>query len=126
MREVLGERHRRPLRDQCGSDLEAVVRIDAPRAGPRDRRAVVERQAGCVCEQMAERRAGRACGLVEVDDPLLGCDEHRDRRRELVTDAQGTAAPDRRPTRRRARDADGGVLTGHPSILAQRLHERRD
>ena len=40
----------------------------------------LERQAGGVREQVAHRRAGRAGGLVEVDDPLLRRDEHGDRR----------------------------------------------
>ena len=127
VREVLGERHRRPLGDQRGRDLEAVVRVDAPRAGTRDRRTVVERQARRVREQMAKRRSRRARGFVEVDDPLLRGDEHRDCRRELRhRRPRKPSVPVAHRSLGSARDADCGVLTRPPLDLAQRVHEPRD
>ena len=39
----------------------------------------VEREPRCVGEQVAHGRAGRACGLVEVEHALLGRDERRQR-----------------------------------------------
>ena len=75
-REVLGERHLGALLDERCRDFEAVVRIDAPLARPGDRRPLLEREPGRVREQVPERRAGRARRLVEIDEPLLGGDEH--------------------------------------------------
>src|SRR5205085_978145 len=59
------------------------VRVDAPRAGARDRRRGVEREPRGVGEQVAQRGAGRPGRLVDVDDALLGRDERRERRDEL-------------------------------------------
>ena len=87
----------------------------------------LERQPGGVREQVPERRAGRPGRLVEVDEPLLRGDEHRDRGRELRHRRPREAAA-RVAARRldRAGHADGDVLA-RPSVdLAQRLHERRD
>ena len=87
---------RRASDDRLGRDLEAVVRVDPPRARARDRRAVVERQAGRVGEQVPQRRARRAGRLVEVDDPLLGGDEHAIAVASFVTDAQRNSRSRRR------------------------------
>ena len=83
LREILGKRHLRVQRDPLGGDLEAGVRVDPARARLRDRRARVERKPGRVGEQVADGRAGRAVRLVEVDRPLLGRDEGRERRDRL-------------------------------------------
>ena len=88
---------------------------------------MVERQARCVREQMTERRPGRAGRLVEVDDPLLRGDEHRDRRRELRhRRPRKPPVPVAHRCLDRADDGDCGVLTRPPLDLAQRVHERRD
>ena len=127
MREVVGERHLGPLLDEGGRDLEAVVRVDTPEAGPADRRPRIEREAGRMCQQVPERRAGRARRLVEVDEPLLRGDEHRHRRRHLRHRGPRESPP-RVPVRRggSAGDADGDVVARPPVDLAQRIHERRD
>ena len=77
-------------------------------------------------EQMPHRRAGRPGGLVEVDRPLLGGDERRQRGDRLRH--RGPAEDERRrPTPRdlalRAQDGDGHVL-GRPVVyLPERVHE---
>jgi hypothetical protein len=126
VREVVGERHRSAFFDQGGCDLETVIRVDAARARAGDRRAVVERQARRVREQVTERRARRAGRLVEVDDPLLRGDEHRDRSRELRhRRPRKPAVPAAHRSLDRADGGDRGVLARPPLDLAQRLHERR-
>ena len=59
-RDVVGERQTGALDDQVRRDIERVVRVDAPLARLRDRRAVLERQARRVREQVPEAstRAG--------------------------------------------------------------------
>ena len=93
-------------------------------AGPRDRRVALERQPGGVREQVPHRRAGRAGGLVEVDDPLLRGDEHGDRRRELRH--RGPREGPLHVAERglgAAGDGDGGdARTATPRFAAERLH----
>src|SRR5205085_476852 len=51
--------------------------------GRSDGRRPVERKSGGVREQVAHRRAGRAGGLVELEETLLRRDENGNRRRRL-------------------------------------------
>jgi len=81
--EVVGERHLRRVLDSRGEHLEARVRVDAPLPWPRDRLRIVGGEPGRMREQLADRRALRPCGCVEVDDALLDRDERRDRCEEL-------------------------------------------
>ncbi len=127
MCEVVGERHLGALFHERGGHLEAVVRVHAPHARPRDRRALIERQPGSMREQVAERRAGRPGRLVEIDEPFLGRHEHRNRRREL-----GHRRP-REPAAHLAvrrfdepGHADRDVLARPTVDLAQGIHEPRD
>src|SRR5580765_3586834 len=111
-----------------GELLEAGVRVDAPYARARDRLVAVEREPGCVSEQMPDRRAFRPRRLVQVDDPLLGGDERRERDRRLR---------DRRPAKlllTRATLGDDVAAAQHgdrdgaraPALdLRQRLHAAR-
>src|SRR5690349_17109669 len=72
---------------------------------------------------MPERRAGRPRGLVEVDDPFLGGDEHRNRGRELGDRGPGESALD--IAVRRLHSTGHGhrhVLTRPPVDLAERIH----
>jgi enamine deaminase RidA (YjgF/YER057c/UK114 family) len=46
-----------------------------------------------VRKQVPEGRPRRARRLVEIDEPFLGCDEHRDRRRRLRDRRPGEAMP---------------------------------
>ncbi len=76
-------------------------------------------------EQVPERRAGRACGLVELDRPLLDRDEQREAGEQLRH--RGPAQlPPARPVRRDdapgAGDAGGGDAGSPPVDRAQRLH----
>ena len=74
-------------------------------------------------EQVPERGAGRAGGLVEIDDPLFGCDEHRDRSRELAHRGPGESALYFAVgSLGRPGHGDGHVLAGPPIHLAQRVH----
>ena len=123
-REVLGERHLGPLLDERGRDLEAVVRVDAPRARARDRRA---------CARTAARRRARAGGGTSI---RAGRRARRGRR---------SPPPRRRASRPPSRASsptptgncalaspwvastapvtrDGDVLARPPVDLAQRLH----
>ena len=61
--------------DVLAEHAEALVRVDPPAPGRRDRRLALEGQAGGVREQVPDRRTGRPRRLVEVDDALLGRDE---------------------------------------------------
>src|SRR6478736_5783675 len=76
--DVVRERHLGPCRDVLAEDAEALVRVDAPPAGRRDRGLAVEGQARGMSQQMPDGGAGRPCGLVEVDDAFLGGDERRE------------------------------------------------
>ena len=111
-----------------GEPLEAGVRVDPPLPGLRDRRAFVERQARGVGEQVPDSRAGRACGLVEVDDSLLGGDQGRERGRELC---HRSPAKDPVAWPVRARDlalpkhSDRDRLRGPVLHLPQGVHRER-
>ena len=96
--------------------------------GPRDRLRALERQAAGVREEMADRRARRPRRLVQIDDALLGCDEHRERRHRLRDGSQSHRA--RRVAVRRhlatwIDDARGSELDRPVVDLAKRLHARR-
>ena len=76
---VRGERDLRALRDVRGKHAEPLVGVDASLARPSDRLGALERKTTRVREQVANRRAGWPCRLVEVDDAFLGRDERRER-----------------------------------------------
>ena len=106
---------------------KGLVRVDPPVSRTRDRLGALERQAGGVREQVPDRRAGRAGGLVEVDHALLGGDHRRERRHGLrhggePNDARGVASG--RHGTGRIDDSRGGEL-GRPVVdLAKCLHAR--
>ena len=81
--DVVRERHLRALRDVLAEHAEALVRVDAPPPGRRDRGHALERQPRRVGEQVPNGGPGRPGRLVEVDDALLGGDERRERRDRL-------------------------------------------
>ena len=126
--EVLGKGDLGPSRDVLREHVEAVIRVDPPRAGAREGRTGVEWQPACVCEQVAYRRAGRAGGLVELERSLFRGHERRQCGRELRH---------RRPAKavlRRTVRVDGalgshdggrGVVGGPAVDLAERVHRGR-
>ena len=125
---VLGERDLGLRLEVVGEHPEALVRVDPAAARRRDRLRALEGKAGRVREQVPHRRAGRARGLVEVDDSLLGGDERRERGDRLrhrgePDDARASpsvsAAPPSDTTPAAAND-DRPVLD-----LAKRLHAAR-
>ena len=81
--QVLGERHPRPFGEQLAEEVEAGVRVDAPLTGPGDWQVALERKPGGMGEQVAEAGPRGAHGFVQVEDTLLGRDEHRVRGEEL-------------------------------------------
>ncbi len=78
-------------------------------------------------EQVAKRRVGRPRGLVEIHEPLLGCHEHGNRRRELGHRRPREPAPNLAVRRfDEPGHADGDVLARPTVDLAQGIHEPRD
>ncbi len=79
-------------------------------------------------EQVANRRTGRAGGLVEVDDSLLGGDERRERG-DGLRDRGESNRPRCVAVRRDLPvgiDDTGGRELDRPAVdLAERLHARR-
>jgi hypothetical protein len=128
VREVVRERHLRPRLEEPGGELDPGVRVDPAPARPGDRLLALERQPGGVGEQVAHRRPGWACGLVEVDRSLLECDEKREPRQELRDGGPGQVRVARTVCRddavgpRHSRRSDACV----PAVdRAQRLHGGR-
>ena len=78
-------------------------------------------------EQVPHRRAGRAGGLVEVDDALLRGDQHRERRDGFDTEASRTAREVLASVERPGRidDTGGGELDRPVVDLAKCLHAPR-
>jgi hypothetical protein len=78
-------------------------------------------------EQVPDGRSRRPGGLVEVDEPFFGRDEHGDRGRDL---RHGCPREPKRALAVRCLDRAGDSnrrVGARPSVdLAQRVHERRD
>ena len=127
--DVVRERHLGLSGDVLAEHAEALVRVDPPPPGRRDRRLALERQAGGVREQMTDGCARRPRRLVEVDDALLGRDERRERgdrlrdRREAHGTARVPAGVAIAPSARVTPAAANGHVPGVD--LVQRLHGAR-
>ncbi len=81
--EVVGEGHVGGVLDGAGGEAEAAVGVDPGRFGSGDRVLALEGVAAGVGEEVPQRAAGLADGLVEGDDALFDGDEDRPRRHRL-------------------------------------------
>ena len=129
--QVVGERHLRALpRRARASDLEAGVRVDAPRA--RGARSAARPSNGSP-EACASRwrtvEPGGPAGSSRSTIALLRGDEHASAVSELRDRRPAELArrvPVRRATRRRARTTATAACSRAPAVdLPQRLHARR-